>query len=92
MQVRQHRFESAVSPQTPYIAAAARAQSDMELLGPEEGAPPGTCRALLQSAVEGDAEREARQKAEFLLGLPNIWVPDAEKQASKQCADGATTY
>ena len=54
----------------------------MDLLGQEEGAPPGTCRALLQKAVEGDAEREARQKAEFLQGLPNIWVPDAEKQAS----------
>jgi hypothetical protein len=64
--------------------------------GGEEDAGPaaGTCAALLEAAAAEDAEREQRQQGEYLAGLPNIWLPDAEKKlmearaAQQQAAAG----
>ncbi|EIE22586.1 hypothetical protein COCSUDRAFT_42253 [Coccomyxa subellipsoidea C-169] len=41
----------------------------------------GECQMLLAKAIEGDKEREVRQREEHLKSLPNIWDPETEKKA-----------
>ncbi|CAL8468261.1 g7800 [Coccomyxa elongata] len=41
----------------------------------------GECQQLLAKAIEGDKEREVRQREEELSNLVNIWDPKEEKKA-----------